>query len=72
MVNPQASMAAQERNQYTITLSDKALEEFRLVASWLNMPVATLLRQVLEEHHQSPSFGALVKRAKEGIKGEEE
>ncbi|PSB29885.1 hypothetical protein C7B82_10050 [Stenomitos frigidus ULC18] len=65
MVNAAESMA-QERNQVTVTLSEKAMEEYRLVAQWLNMPVATLMRQALEEHHQSPSFGALVRRAREG------
>jgi hypothetical protein len=64
MVNSAESMA-QERNQVTVTLSNKAMEEYRLVAQWLDMPVATLMRQALEEHHQSPSFGALVRRARE-------
>jgi hypothetical protein len=62
---------APERNQITVTLSDKAMEEYRLVAEWLNMPVATLLRQVLEGHHQSPAFGALVRRAKHEINDRE-
>ncbi len=65
MKSKEVEMSPQERNQVTITLSDKAWQEYRLVAAWLNMPVATMLRQVLEEHHQSPSFGALVRRAKE-------
>jgi hypothetical protein len=60
-------MSPQERNQITVTLSDRAMEEYRLVAKWLNMPVATLLRQILEEHHQSPAFGALVRRAKDAL-----
>lgn len=60
------SMAA-DRNQRTITLSDRALEEYELVAKWLGMPTNTLLRQVVEEHHQSPSFGNLVRRAKRGL-----
>ncbi len=34
-------MSPQERNQITVTLSDRAMEEYRLVAKWLNMPVAT-------------------------------
>lgn len=67
MVNLAESMSPQDRNQVTITLSERAMEEYRLIAKWLNMPVATLLRQVLEEHHQSPSVGALVKRAREGV-----
>lgn len=67
MVNAATEMAP-ERNQVTITLSDKAMEEYRLVAGWLKMPVATLMRQALEENHQSPSFGALVRRAKDETK----
>jgi flagellar biosynthesis component FlhA len=67
MVNAVESMA-QERNQVTVTLSDRAVEEYRLVAHWLGMPVATLMRQVLEENHQSPAFGALVRRVKEETK----
>jgi hypothetical protein len=67
MLARDTAMAPQDRNQITVTLSDRALEEYRLVAQYLGMPVATLLRQVVEQHHQSPSFGALVKRAREGI-----
>ena len=67
MVSSIEIMSPQERNQITVTLSDRAMEEYRLVAKWLNMPVATLLRQTLEEHHQSPSFGALVRRAKDAL-----
>jgi hypothetical protein len=57
---------APDRNQRSITLSDKATEEYQLVADWLGMPVGTLMRQVLENHHQSPSFGNLVRRARAG------
>ena len=53
-----------ERNQRMITLSDRALEEYEMVAEWLGMPPNTLLRQILEDHHQSPEFGDLVRRAK--------
>ncbi|MBE7384439.1 MAG: hypothetical protein F6J95_023870 [Leptolyngbya sp. SIO1E4] len=59
------AMAA-DRNQVTITLSDKAMEEYTLVAQWLGMPRNTLIRQIVEEHHQSPSFGNLVRRARSG------
>lgn len=55
---------APDRNQVTITLSDKAMEEYNLVAEWLGMPRNTLIRQVVENHHQTPSFGNLVRRAK--------
>jgi len=57
---------APDRNQVTITLSDKAMEEYNLVADWLGMPRNTLIRQVIEGHHQTPSFGNLVRRAKAG------
>lgn len=54
---------AQERNQINVTLSDQANEDYRKVADYLGMPVATLLRQVLESHHQTTEFGALIERA---------
>jgi hypothetical protein len=57
---------APDRNQVTLTLSDKALEEYTLVADWLKMPRNTLIRQVVEAHHQTPSFGNLVRRARAG------
>lgn len=57
---------APDRNQATITLSDKAMEEITLVAEWLGMPRNTLIRQWVEQHHQSPSFANLVRRAKAG------
>ena len=55
---------AQERHQLNITLSDQANEDYRKVADYLGMPVATLLRQVLETHHQTREFGALIERVK--------
>ena len=57
---------APDRNQVTITLSDRAMQEFTLVAEWLNMPRNTLIRQVVEAHHQDPRFGNLVRRARAG------
>lgn len=57
---------APDRNQVTITLSEKAMEEYTLVADWLGMPRNTLIRQVAENHHQTPGFGNLVRRAKAG------
>ena len=53
-----------DRNQITLTLSDMAMEEFKLVAEAKGIPVATHLRQILESHHETPSYGNLVKRAK--------
>lgn len=55
---------APERNQVTITLSDKAMEEYDLVANWLGMPRNTLIRQAVEEKHQTAGFGNLVRRAR--------
>lgn len=53
-----------ERNQVTITLSDKTIEEFRMVAEWKNQPLASLLREILETEHRSPSFASLLRRAR--------
>ena len=55
-----------ERNQVTITLSSRAIQEFTLVADWLGTPRNTFIRQVLEGYHQSPSFANLVRRARAG------
>jgi hypothetical protein len=52
-----------ERYMLSITLSEKADEEFRLVAAWKKIPVGTLIRQILEREHESLGFGELVKRA---------
>lgn len=60
------TMAPDSRNQRSITLSDRASQEYQFVADWLGMPVGTLMRQILEEHHQSPHFGNLLRRAKAG------
>ncbi len=51
----------------SITLSNKAYEEFEKVATAKGIAVRTLLRFILEEHHQSPGFGALVRRAETWI-----
>lgn len=47
-----------------ITLSDKALEEFEEVADWKGQPVASLMREILEDYHRSASFGRLMKRVR--------
>lgn len=52
------------KNQVNISLSDGAESEFDLVASWLGVPKASLLRQKLEEVHQSPNFASVLRRAK--------
>lgn len=53
------------KNQINITLSDAADAEFELLATWLGAPKASLLRQKLEEFHQSQAFVDLLNRAKE-------
>ncbi|MDV3349932.1 hypothetical protein QGP82_14600 [Leptothoe sp. LEGE 181152] len=52
------------KNQVNISLSDGAESEFELVANWLGVPKASLLRQKLEEVHQSPNFASVLRRAK--------
>ena len=58
------SMAERDRNQVTLTLNDKAFEEFLAVAEWQNLPLATMLRQELEHYHRSPSFKSLIDRVR--------
>ena len=60
------------KNQRNITLSDSAAAEFQLVADWLGVPQASLMRQKLEEAHQSPAFASVVRRAKAAQKAEAE
>ena len=52
------------KNQVNISLSDGADSEFELVSTWLGIPKASLLRQKLEEIHQSPNFASVLRRAK--------
>lgn len=54
------------RNNVTLTLSGKAMEELSVVARWKKIPLATFLRQILEKEHESPGFASLYRRAKEG------
>ena len=60
------------KNQRNISLSDAASEEFQLVADWLGVPQASLMRQKLEEAHQSPAFASVVRRAKAAQKASAE
>lgn len=60
-------VSPQERNQITITLSDRALEEYKIIAQWKGQPLATLLREILEQHHLSPSVKSAVTRARSGL-----
>ena len=59
-------MPPDSRNQRSITLSDRYSQKYQFVDDWLGMPVGTLMRQILEDHHQSPIFGALLRRARAG------
>jgi hypothetical protein len=52
------------KNQKNITLSASAAQEFQLVSDWLGIPQASLIRQKIEEVHQSPAFASVVRRAK--------
>lgn len=58
-------MSPKARNQVMVSLSDKALEEFEAVAEWKGQPLASLLREILEDHHRSPSFASLLRRVRE-------
>lgn len=61
------SVSPADRNQITITLSDRAFEEYKLLSQWKNQPTATLLREILEQHHLSPSFANAVRRARQDM-----
>lgn len=64
MSTKETEMSPEQRRQVTITLCEKAWQEYNLVADWKEIPLATLLRNVLETHHENPAFGNLVVRAK--------
>jgi hypothetical protein len=61
---------AAKNPRVTITLSAKAFEEMELVAKEKGIPLASHLGDILEEHHNSPAYGNLVKRAKHWQRGE--
>lgn len=54
------------RSQVNVSVSDRAMAEYEEVAAWLGMPTRTLIRQVVESHHQSPNFANLLRRARAG------
>ncbi len=60
MITEKPQMA--ERNQVTISLSEKAFTEYQDIAEWKKIPMATLLRQILEREHESASFSSLHRR----------
>jgi hypothetical protein len=55
---------AKDRFIVTITLSQGAYEDFEAVATGKGLSMATLLRNILETEHESPGFGALLRRYK--------
>jgi predicted DNA-binding ribbon-helix-helix protein len=65
-------MPPEERDRFvkSITLSEQTYKEFEIVAKYKKTPMATFMRQILEAHQESPSFGALLKRAKEALSEE--
>lgn len=65
--SPDTAVSPRERNQITITLSDRALEEYELIAQWKGQPLASLLREILEQHHLNPAVKSAVDRAKRGL-----
>lgn len=65
VVDAQKKEDMTDRFQITITLSKKAYQQFRDVADWKEIPMATLIRQILEREHESPAFASLHKRASE-------
>jgi predicted DNA binding CopG/RHH family protein len=55
---------ATDRQQINITLSDRALEDYKKLADWQGIAIASLLRQILETNWSNPGTQALIKRAK--------
>lgn len=54
----------------TITLSAKTFEEMDLVAKEKGIPLSSHINSIIEEHHNSPAYGNLVRRAKAWERGE--
>jgi GTP cyclohydrolase FolE2 len=54
----------------TITLSARAHAEMSLVAEQKGIPLSKHLGQIIEQHHETPSYGNLVKRARCWLRGE--
>lgn len=71
MYSQAENVSPQERNQVTITLSDRALEEYKLIAQWKGQPLASLLREILEQNHLTPSVKSAVDRARQDLKSKE-
>ncbi|AUB43702.1 hypothetical protein COO91_09886 (plasmid) [Nostoc flagelliforme CCNUN1] len=65
MMNPLEKQATDmtDRYQITITLCKKAYDQYKEVSDWKEIPMATLLRQILEREQESPAFASLYRRA---------
>ena len=61
---------ATKNPRVTITLSAKTYEEMDLVAQQKGIPLASHINNIIEDHHESPAYGNLVKRAKAWERGE--
>jgi hypothetical protein len=57
--------------QKSVTLSDRLIADYTIVARWKGIPLAKLLSQRLEADHESPEFAELLKRANAEAPGEE-
>jgi macrodomain Ter protein organizer (MatP/YcbG family) len=60
----------QANPRVTITLSAKAHEEMSLVAEQKGIPLSSHISNIVEAHHETPSYGNLMKRAKSWLRGE--
>lgn len=68
---PEDAIEGEGRVQKSVTIGATALDEFTIVSRWLKIAPGTFIRQILEDYHRSPTFGALIKRAKGALKNEE-
>jgi len=70
MAQDSGNDVATQNPRLTITLSAKTYEEMALVAKQKGIPLASHISSILEEHHNNPAYGNLVKRAKAWERGE--
>ncbi|NEQ45598.1 MAG: hypothetical protein F6K00_19465 [Leptolyngbya sp. SIOISBB] len=68
--NQGSNVAPNKNPRVTITLSAKTYEEMSLVAEQKGIPLASHIANILEDHHETPAYGNLVKRAKAWQRGE--
>ena len=56
-------MTARKQRQTPVTLSDRIDDDYRTVADFLGLPMATFLRQILEANYNTDGFQRLLERA---------